>query len=782
MSKKPTQPLPKHCVAFRQFRELLGYSTQAALAHRLGVSPQVIRDLERKTKASAYLAERLAQLLKISVDNVNLFTSALQTGDYATLVRFAKAFSPEASQPTAVWLTVSTSGGDPLTTLYPALVSEPVGRQAELTAIAQAFTRRPWVVLTGLSGAGKTTLAAAFARQQARLDGSRVLWVRVSECDGYQLRAALRRALLLDDQADDAQIRDGLRGARLIVFDDFRLVGQDFTEALLSVIKCTPQDTPLLFTALYMPRRTASPGLLNIAEIMVDDLNDESALQYLRQCIGDQTPDQDIQARQLVQKYGGHPGYLELIGGALSSGVAPSSLLTAPPGSSDQRPHLIAYLVDTLSRPQQEVLIAFVALFASRVPLNLLEHFLDETWAYPDTRKKLGEELEKLAQRRLVRIVQPSADILDSARAYCQLPSIVFDYVWHHLYDRASRDHAVDVCIAFIEDRFKRFSAAEAVGMIRLAQDNLVGAAVYLADRQKQHDIYWGKLVTLLDKLVTHNYFDMQGYPLAIAEPLRIAARWVELRAQESAAQRERAHALAHTLWVKRGNGCALHWYHRAGMLEQAREAYQKALTFAPNNARRAICASLLATVYIRLQQRAEADASFEQARRYADAAQDVAALAQVYEHRGHAEAQVGQHDQARRYFAESLEIAQQIRDETPRLYRQAFALLNLCGAAQRIAETQAVTGEAARGLFREAYADAQRAYDIALRLDDLKLRAYAASELGTCAHGAGQPTEAQRWLNLALRLFIAISDEARAANRRRFMQEHGYTLSDTED
>jgi predicted ATPase/DNA-binding XRE family transcriptional regulator len=175
-------------VLLRGYRVRLSL-TQEALAHRCKIGPATIAALEqgRRTAPRLSTVALIAEALELSPDEVGTLARAASSPSNGD-ADLAPAVAP------------ALPGGR-----LPVPITSLIGRQAEVTAVAQLSLTERLVTLTGPGGVGKTRLAIAAARSTLAKFGAGTWWVELGSVrDSGHVRAAVLRALNPSGQTGDA--------------------------------------------------------------------------------------------------------------------------------------------------------------------------------------------------------------------------------------------------------------------------------------------------------------------------------------------------------------------------------------------------------------------------------------------------------------------------------------------------------------------------------------------------------------------------------------------------
>ncbi|HEX7434249.1 MAG TPA: tetratricopeptide repeat protein [Anaerolineaceae bacterium] len=293
--------------------------------------------------------------------------------------------------------------------------------RAILSQLREQLAFQRGMVLCGMAGIGKTTLAAALAQDWANTQP--VFWLTFTTGVTTSVEIVIRQLALfalaqgreqvvpiltqrdtntppfaLDQQL--ALINHALSDRDyLLCFDRANLVCAD--EAILSVF------THLLATLrarLLLTSREELP-LPGVTQIRLSGMADEEASQLLTQLNARLTP---TLAAQLIAKTGGSPMLLRLAIGQVRVGRDAAALIA----HLETEPEVAAFLLDAVLKslsPQARRLAELLSVFGQ--PANLHDETLIEgAYQLGDQPLKLGQAIAELQQRQL--IDQPAAALL----------------------------------------------------------------------------------------------------------------------------------------------------------------------------------------------------------------------------------------------------------------------------------------------------------------------------------------------------------------------------------
>ncbi len=607
-----------------------------------------------------------------------------------------------------------------------------IGRDPLLAELQTLLDQNERVLLQGIGGIGKTSLAAEVVSARLQAGKGPVLWLRVGNDDAADLMLALTRALdpgvVMRSDANPQAIRKLLnaRAVRLIVLDD---AWNDQT--LRYMLDALPPRFPLLVTS----RQRFPIGKM----IDVGELERATALELLSYHAGQNYTGDDA-AAELCRTLGYHPFALEIAGKTmLVDELTPAEFLHRIAGS----PHLIetpgafgeagrtsirdllAVSVDGLDEETRSVFFAFGALFAPQATPEMIALLVN---------RAADKELMTLGRRGLAKRVHlPGGEI-----AVFRLHDLA------HSYARASasidRPHLIAACRAYTEQYIQD------VGHLDAERTNILKAA-----QAAQETGDTASLLAIMRALTVDGpYLSARGYDALLLEQLDRAIETAQGDSQT-----------LHFLLSKRANA-----YFDRNQLAAALADYREALALARQLDRRDRVVILLCVASKTLAQQgdtAAAEAYLQEAEQIATAAGDDLLISRVLENQGYYYAVTkGDLAAARGIFARQAEIAERL-DNPGRLF---FALINLGAADTEL------------GQFDAALGPLERALKVAREADNQPWQAHALYALATIHHKQNQRDPAQRCLDEALGLYRGCGIVAKVEELIEFMTANHYTIA----
>jgi transcriptional regulator with XRE-family HTH domain/tetratricopeptide (TPR) repeat protein len=285
------------------------------------------------------------------------------------------------------------------------------------------------VALVGLPGMGKTTLAAALAREYAAT--TPVFWLTFTTGITTSVEALVRQLALFLLAHDQSQVqpllrrggRDsmtmplarqlGLIGAALAKLADLNNGRRDTPPLLCFDNVHLVQDDPEVVQVLrHLSATTVARLLLTSREnlqvlpgcpqVRLTGLEPEEGLELIEHLMADTAGPESLPAwaDSLLDKTGGSPMLLQLaVGEMLDAQIAPTALIT----NLESQPQIASYLLETVRRhisPAAWGLLALVSVF--RQPINLHDPALIELIQEADAAYDLSMALDELMQRHLI--------------------------------------------------------------------------------------------------------------------------------------------------------------------------------------------------------------------------------------------------------------------------------------------------------------------------------------------------------------------------------------------
>lgn len=626
-----------------------------------------------------------------------------------------------------------------------------VGRETLLSDIEQALAKKERVLLHGMGGIGKSTLAATIASRWLQgthndTDSKVILWLETGNEDARTLLLALarpfdahRRIAAQPDSQQTSAIRRLIedKGVTLIVLDD-AWNGR----ALKQILAVIPPNVAVLVTA----RQRFPVG--NIID--VDELNPASALDLLNHHA---QADLSMEAASaLLKRLGYHPFAIEMAGCLLQVDMMePDELLAdlgdtpheigLPESFADAKRETIKQLLNTsvqqLSAEERRLFFALGALFAPQSSPELIALLLDEE------ESKVKKALTTLSRRGITR-----------RRTVFEVPCFrLHELAYSYAASNPALEHesAILACEHFLKRHQQDLNWLDA------ERANILGAAQHAKAKGNTE-----KMIELLRILTVDSaYFQVRGHDHLMSQLLDDAI---------DAARATGEHESLLYLLGKRGN---LYIQFR-GDIPKGISSYEEALALADEmqNEERSIMLRLgLAHAQAELQNFRTANEYIE----YADArtkdSNDIQLRSRVLMYKAYVygEAQKDHHT-ALKVVQEQVTLAERIADEKERDTARCYALQNMAAAHTQI------------GQHEQALEKAQEALGLAQKLKNRMVEAYTLQVIGYAYVGLARHTEAQSQLDAALALCVELGLQTRIDEIKAYMEEQGYTTTDTEN
>jgi serine/threonine protein kinase/tetratricopeptide (TPR) repeat protein len=613
------------------------------------------------------------------------------------------------------------------------------GLRAEIHALLDQNER---LLLHGLAGMGKTSLAAQTVIDRIGQGRGPVLWLRVGSGDTLAVYEALMHPfnghLLGAGQSSTAlaqTVREVLvdRQIKLLVLDDVWN-----PEALRHVSDALPPDVPLLATSRQ--RYPVGP-ILDVGE-----LEPAEALALLGHHAHRAYAADDVEAMELCQRLGYHAFTLEIAGETLQvDALSPAELLqriadaphlmVMPEGFAEEGrlsfKDLLDVSVNALDADTREVFLALGAFFAPTATPELLALCMGRD------SQVVEKALILLGRRGLVnRLKSPGGTIPryhmhDLAHSYARAAT--------HL----SRQVVIEACEAYVTHHLHDLDAldAERINLLKAAE---------AAHRTGQNE----SLIAIMRALTVDGpYLAARGHDPLLVQQLDRAIEAVRPMGADQA-------ETLHFLLGKRGNA-----HYDRGNLPAALDTYREALDLARDLHllhRQVILLCVISTVRADQEDFAGAEADLEEASQIAHTVGDNLLITRVLEQQGYYYAKA-KHDfeAAAGVYARQVTLAEQL-GEPERLF---FALQNL-GAARLDS-----------GQLSEALSELGKALDLARGQDNHLWVAHTLYPMGVVHHQMSDQVSARQCFEQAMELYRATGHTAKIEAIIDYMAQAGYPV-----
>jgi len=618
-----------------------------------------------------------------------------------------------------------------------------IGRDMLLDEIAALLDRGMKVLLQGLGGMGKTSLAAETVARRITAGNAPILWLRAAGDDGEAWLIALARPFdahqavaLAKGDAQAATLRQLLKDneIKLVVLDD----AWD-GKALKRVVDAIPSGLPALITSR---QRFPVGKILDVGE-----LDNMQAIELLNFHASEMFTLDDSDAVELCDRLGNHPFTLEIAGKTLQvDGLTPVELiariaeaphlLEMPEGYAAQGRSSVNELLNdsvfALDFDSRAVFLAFGALFVPDVTVELLANAMDRDMKFVE------ETLTTLARRGLARREHaPQGDI-----TYYSIHDLAYSYA--RAVPSIPREAVVAACRAFATAHLNEFDAldVERSNILKAAE-----AAFTMGDNDS--------IIAIMRALtVDGSYFNARGHDTLLLACINKA---VEAARAEGDSQAETLHYFL----SRRGNA-----HYNSDDLPHAMMDYQEALDLAVQLdvvARQVILRCVISKIHSDTGEFEKAETQLAQANELAVIACDDVLVARVLEHRGYHFAEAKKdYQHAKIIYLEQVQLAEKFKDPE----RLFFALHNLGAAHMYLSE------------YKDALPIAERAIDIAVNGDNRLWEAHGLLPLGMIYHALEKPDKATKALNESLRLFRKLGNTRMTMEVQNHLAEYGYATS----
>ena len=598
------------------------------------------------------------------------------------------------------------------------------------------------VLLHGMGGVGKTSIAATVAAERIAAGKGDVIWLEAGSADENMLFEALARTF--DQQQEIARKSTGERieTIRKLLLDRRALLVLDNVwndHALFQMMKAVPPTMPVLMTSRH--------AMLIDADVLeIRELDGENALELLSYHARRDYTD-DVDARALCNQLGNHPFALEIAGKRIKiqSQMTPAQFMEsiaesphdlslpqdfADPGRAGVR-NLLDDSVNELKAEERAVFRAMGAMFVPAATFELLALCVEQS------EKEIVKVLNDLQRRGLARLVPQTGSIPTHYRLHDLTYSYARGMFAQENGDRAALVAAVQQLVA---------QRPEDYDLLEFEQHNILAAA-RTAHRFDDN----GALIDIIKVLaVDGEYFAARGHTETSLELL--------IAAIDAAKAKER-HEVAHYLLTKLGN--AYRDFYKD--FDNALKAYQEALELAPNANRKAIILTMIGSNRF-MQGTDDAENYYSQAEQIARDNDDTSALLVVLQHRGNYAMKKQDFELGWRLSDEAVKIAEGAKQHTYLF----FSLLNRGGCEHFL------------GQLSQALSTHQEAYQLAQAQKNHLWTAHALRDIGEDYHALRDRTQAQQHLEEALELLRQSGATANVVDLIRYMRERNYAIPST--
>lgn len=636
----------------------------------------------------------------------------------------------------------------------PGKISKPkhwVGRMDLLSRIDPLLDQFHKVLLTGMGGIGKTSLAQMLVDKRLQAGSRPVFWLEVGDEKVDILIEALAEKCgdekilsMPGTEAKKLALKELLENYEtdLLVIDDIRNLN-----ALDDLLDAIPDKLPVIMTSRIS---FEADDIVDVSQ-----LQPEQALELLAKTSGAGSYTSSESARALCQFFGYHPLALEIAGASMKErkNLDPAVLLkrlkSNPMKLSSLRRGEIRPLLDDcvsgLADILHSVFFAFGKFAGNRATPTFLATFLKTSI------EDVTDALEELALRNLVKST-PEAEVY-------YLHDLVFHYVQtvSGLHEQ-DKSHLIQTGISYLEAHRYDYDLIgfDLFNLLEIARNadgiDLVKLMSYLTIGN--YPIQEGR-----------SYADQRGYPIRLIEQLE--------RAVESARNLGgEFKPTTHYLLGKRGN--AAFW---RGEYDLAAEKYKEEVFLSPNDKRRAFIGSILARTLAFAGHVNESREQFEAARALAEKLQDDELRGDVLGQESWAAGYLKDYENALRVAEQQVVLAEALyhRNGSKEYDTLAFALLNFGSAKVDLAKQ-------CQGGVDGVLDTHTRAKILAEQNEDDRLLAQAHRSLGEYYHYIGDRAFAEANFNKSIQIWHAIDILQEEQDLKNLMQELGYSVLNPKD
>ena len=630
-----------------------------------------------------------------------------------------------------------------------------VGRGRILGEVDSLLDQSKRVVLTGMGGIGKTSIAQMVVEKHLAENKMGVIWIEVKDEQADVVIEAIADRLgdekiskLHQVEAQIQEMKEFLDTSEigLLVLDNVQVseISSDSKEIPINqILKAVPERLSVLIT---------SRQRLSIGEIIeVDLLAPKDALKLLEQTSRNREVSSNLDAAKLCEQLGYHPYALELAGAMMRElNRTPRELRRrlkdAPLNlSSPTRGKLRALLDDSvagLDTDARSVLYAFGAFLSTGATSTLVAAFLTQSV------EEVFESLDKLESHNLI-YRQPETD-------FYYLHDLTYYYVRSMAEPENEEDiqELVDAVISYLTENRKDYD------LVSLDLPNILAIAQVARGLG---------LVKIMSYLTIGNYplqegksyADQRGYSIGLMEQLDRAI-------ESSKSLDSELKTTTHYLLGKRGNAAF-----RRGEYEFAADTFAQALSLAPSGGRAVMLGSALARTLAFCGRLEDSQNEFEKAGKLADKLDDDWLRGFVLEQQSHAAGHLKDYATALRVAEKQLSLAETLFHATnlEEYEPLAIALVNFGSAKLELAKLG--HGDV-KGVL-DAY---DRMKFLSEEHGDNRLRAHAHRSLGEYFHYTGDRIQAQLNFNQALEIWHRLEMIQEEQNLIFLMKELSYSVS----
>lgn len=632
------------------------------------------------------------------------------------------------------------------------LPKELFGRDDLLAQAKNALSHSRRVLLTGMAGVGKTSIASMLAEQELVQQPSSVIWLKKVEWASVDAIMDVLADMCDKNSSYEQAISDNKKiilrtmlekmGAKLLVFDDVENVS-----AMEECLQAIPRNLPVVITS----RRKISTDEI----IEVEKLEHSFALDLLGSSAGGMNFNDDPDARLLCADFEYLPYAIELCGqvirlfhsgspGRLRESLAKNTLNLSVPSNKDRNLRaLLDDWVENLSDSASSAFLAFGAFPNNGLTSKLLASYLE----VPVDKANLY--ISELVSYSLVK---PS-----SAPGFYSMHKLTHDYVLSLYKENLANDQEVlNTVLNYLSQNSQDFE------VIALDFLNLVALST-IKDSTKLVEIVSWIVIGGYPEPGPDSYFVNKGQHPVLLERLDLAIAYCRK-------DKARYKVTKHYLLGKRGDA-----HFNNGNYAEAISCYKEALASAPNKKREAIVSSVAARTYAISGQEKDAQTLFKKSYRLAKILGDELLLVSIMGQESHAAGSTGNYKKIKEIAVRQVQIARKIVNETPspQAHKQLFfSLLNLGTAEMDLAKQ-------GKGLFETALPILREVHAMALDQKSEIFLAYALNTLGEDYHYLNRNADAKDCFDQALKLWRRLGVFKYARELETLMRSLNYPVPD---
>lgn len=621
-----------------------------------------------------------------------------------------------------------------------------IGRDDLIETVLRNLADDSRILMHGLGGMGKTSIAATIAANYIEQSGNMVIWIELGKQDEHTFFDAIANTF-----GQQSAIAGKFGDERILVIREILLEQEALLvidniwneQAMIPIMRAIPYTMPTLMT---------SRKLLSIDGILIDieQLAEQDALQLLEHYAG-KSYENDPSAMRLVELLGSHPYAIELAGSRLKiyRHITPDKLIsdmarsphdTGPLGqiTKESVKDLLDESIGELDDHLRYLLIMMGGLATSYATLALLGKVVNQDM------DSLRNDLAEIERNGLIRLNFDKNDL-----QYYRMHDLTYSYVYHEFMKTGELRRIIDATRTYMHQFVNSYD------LLELDLMNILGAA---KSAQRIND--GESLIDIMRQLVVEaNYFSARGYPQQAMDLLNYA-----ITTALDTSDRESAHYLT----AKLGNA----YLYFLGDSERAVRAYRDSLRQAQlmNNRERQALLWIATGTAVHFTGASEEQIydCWDKAQAIGESIQNEYILAFVYLEKSAYEMEKvpSDYEKGIKYADASIEAA--VRGDFPH-----FLVSGLLNRA---------TAERATQHFKRALASDKEALAIAESHDNNYQIAEAMYAIGEDYDCLDERNLASDYLNASLHSFMKLGSALQVKNVRRYMQGKNYLIKRSED